>query len=104
MTSFKWRIDSFYDRQRSHSLQLSFQMVWAIAAAACYLMTPPAHRITIFARLFGIFGAIVLAANIRQAWRGRRVGHGLRSMAPDERDQALGRPPSPGVHELTGRC
>ncbi len=103
MTSFKWRIDSFYDRQRSHSLQLSFQMVWAIAAAACYLMTPPAHRITIFASLFGIFGAIVLAANIRQAWRVRRVVHRLRSMAPDDRDQVLGRQLSPEVREFYER-
>src|SRR2546422_6640459 len=93
MTSFKSRIDSFYAQERRSTLESRFALIWAIVVAVCYLLwntPPPADRVTRFAIIFAVFGAIVLLVALWAAWRVRGVINRLRSLAPDDRDEVLG--------------
>src|SRR5439155_21160574 len=98
MTYFKSRLDAFYAQEEKRSFEVRFQVVWAIGVGACYglwISTPPANRITRFAIIFSALGAVVLLAALWLGWRVRRVINRLRSMAPDDRDEVLGRHLSP---------
>ena len=103
MTSFKSRIDSFYAQERRSTLESRFALVWAIVVAVCYLLwntTPPADRVTRFAIIFAVFGAIVLLVALWAAWRVRGVINRLRSLAPDDRDEVLGQHLTPEAREF----
>src|SRR2546422_24780 len=103
MTSFKSRIDSFYAQERRSTLESRFALIWAIVVAVCYLLwntTPPADRVTRFAIIFAVFGAIVLLVALWAAWRVRGVINRLRSLAPDDRDEVLGQHLTPEAREF----
>jgi len=103
MTSFKSRIDSFYAQERRSTLESRFALVWAIVVAVCYLLwntTPPADRVSRFAIIFAVFGAIVLLVALWAAWRVRGVINRLRSLAPDDRDEVLGQHLTPEAREF----
>src|SRR3989441_3108637 len=103
MTSFKSRIDSFSAEERRSTLESRSALIWAIVVAVCYLLwntPPPADRVTRFAIIFAVFGAIVLLVALWAAWRVRGVINRLRSLAPDDRDEVLGQHLTPEAREF----
>ena len=101
MDTFQSRIDAYYSRQ--DTFQARFQLVWILGFAALYWLwysTPPAVRVTRFALIFAVLGIIVLLASLWAAWRIRGVINRLRSMAPDERDEVIGRDLPPESREF----
>ena len=103
MTSVKSRLDSFYAQQRKNTLVSRFQFVYAIVVAICYMLwntTPPAERIARFAVIFAVIGAVALLIYLWTEWRIRRVINRLRSLAPDDRDEVLGRHLTPEAREF----
>src|SRR5207249_3176592 len=77
--------------------------VYAIVVAICYMLwntTPPAERIARFAVIFAVIGAVALLIYLWTEWRIRRVINRLRSLAPDDRDEVLGRHLTPEAREF----
>lgn len=103
MTSFHRRIESFYSRQQRSLVESRFQVVWALAIGAVLWLwgsTPLGARIDLFVSIFALFGALVALVAIWTAWRVRRVVHRLRSLAPDDRGEVLGRHIAPEARDF----
>jgi hypothetical protein len=103
MESFQSRLSAFYGQDQRATFQERFRLLWAIAAGACYWLwysLPGPSRVFVFASIFGVAGLVALIWALQVALRIRRVINRLRSMAPEERDEVMGRHFSPEIREF----